>query len=235
MSTIVCNSSGVIDCIPIKSKTDALCHMANFLEAHPYITMVRVDNGGELVSEGFKAMLCKRGVGHQTCAPGASSSMGKVEKAHDLVKKKISMLLIDLGLEQRAELWPWLCEASCEALNATASAGADSSAFQRRNDILVSLEYPKRLMHSHGFGDVVWFKTPRELTAKERDKLPSQHRKGLYLATHHSGSCSVLGFQNERATVWNVHPRQVSTAPPSSAAEFRHSLLYYVLGFDDKD
>lgn len=151
-------------------------------------------------------------MGLQRSAPGASESVGLAERMNRTVKEKITTLLISLGLDGKPSLWPWFTQAAAECINATNSPGRDQkSPTELRNLIVVehgieSTPVPRRI----GFGEPVAFKTTRERTNKDRERLPNGSRLGIYLAQPHGGLTEILGFQNERIVIWLVHPSLVS-------------------------
>lgn len=137
--------------------------------------------------------LSKRGVGLQKTAPGSGESVGIAERMHRTLKEKITTLLVSLGIESKPTLWPWMAGAAAECINFTASPNRNGKApVTLRNAILEKYDVepiptPKRI----GFGEPVLFRTPREKTRKDRERLPNGSRIGLYLSQPHSGLTEV--------------------------------------------
>lgn len=176
-------------------------------------------------------------MGLQKTAPGSGESVGIAERMHRTVKEKITTLLLSLGIESKPTLWPWMSGAATECINFTSSLNrGGKSPIVLRNALLIEhgldpVPTPKRV----GFGEPVLFRTPREKTRKDRERLPNGSRMGLYLSQPHNGLTEILGFQNERLVIWLVHPSLVSSADITHTARLLRDCTYYATSYDDND
>lgn len=200
---------------------------------NPHITSVRLDGAAEQQGSDATEILNKRGIARQSVAPGASESMGMVERMNRTIKDKITTMLIGLGLEERGELWPWFTAAASTSVNYTRNATGTKCPAELRHEALGSdgvFSLPKFL-----YGSPVYFTDERNRTNKEEDKLPNGKRLGLFLAQEHSGCCEVLGVQRQRLVIWVVHPNSVSKADDSVLPRLMRRLNWAATGYDDRD
>lgn len=230
--TIIDTSTGLIDARPCAVRLDAAIHLASFLDMNPHIKSVRVDGAAEFHSEQMKAVMVKRGVGLETIAPGVSESLGSAERANRTIKDKISVLLLSLGLEEKPSLWPFFVHAAAECINHTASPGRDGkSPVEVRRMLAGDNSTPEA--PAFGFGEPVFFRTRRERTIKEPERLPNGHRIGIYISTIHSGMVEVLGFQRGNIVFWQVHPNLVSKADDNLLGKLHRKISWYATSFED--
>lgn len=79
------------------NRTDAICHVGNFLRKNIHIKTLRVDGAAEFHGQSMRTLVHKHGVALQRTAPGTGQSIGAVERAHRTIKDKITMLMLSLG------------------------------------------------------------------------------------------------------------------------------------------
>lgn len=131
-----------------------------------------------------------------------------------------------MGLHQNPELWPWFVPYATHALN---------HRFNERTQAIPMKAYRKRLSlpqikEQFSFNDVVLFKYENESVAKE--VWANGTREGLFLNYNHSGSANILCVNNERATRFEVHPKNICTGDDSQ----RESIIQHIrwaLGRED--
>lgn len=101
----------------MSKKSQYIHHLVDYLKRNPHIDIIRSDNAPEIIQEKNKDILARNNVILETSAPGSSRSIGKVERTHQTLKKLIEKAMVDMGLHDNPELWPWLVPYATNALN----------------------------------------------------------------------------------------------------------------------
>lgn len=230
VSVIIETTTKYISVHNCRSKRDSLIHAANFLNSNPHVTALRVDGAGELNSDAMKEIVNKHGVGLEGAAPGASESLGGVERANLTIKDKVMKLMQELEIEIRGDLWPWFTSAAASAHNFTVPAGKKDSLppffanSELRHSALGSLP-PVVSMPRFCFGDPVYFKTPREIpSSDETDVTVSQERIGLFIAHVHSGENLCLCLQRGKVVIFITHSKNVRACAQHHVGRLRSAI-----------
>ena len=85
----------------LRQKSDTLEATEKFLaDAAPYgkVKRLRSDNGGEFISQGFKTLLRKHAIRHETSAPYSPHQNGTVERAWRSIFSMARCLLLEANL-----------------------------------------------------------------------------------------------------------------------------------------
>lgn len=229
LSVIIDTSTKYIDVFNCKSKIDAIMHASNFLRKNPHITNFRVDGAGELNGAEMKGVMQKFGVGIQGAAPGASGSLGGVERANRTIKDKVLKFMLDLMLETRSELWPWFTGAAACAVNHTVRSGCTKTPSQLRLEAInPGSTVECETLPKFGFGDSVLFFTPREPSKGDSEGLANNWRSGIFLCHVHTGEVQVLSIQNSKVVLFLTHSTNVK-ACGNPTARIRTGIVKYML------
>ena len=149
----------------LKRKDGTLEATEKFLaDVAPYgkVKRMRSDNGGEFINEGFKTLLRKHAIRHETSAPYSPHQNGTVERAWRSIFSVAKCLLLEANLPKF--LWTYAVMTAVYIRNRCFNPRLGKTPYEAFTGKQPNLNK----MHAFGYPCYVYAQNPKKLDARSR-------------------------------------------------------------------